>query len=266
MEDKKQLDYKFIAMPTQLTLRLDNNLRIMLMTLIQVSTFEEDKIKKKGQKWDGFFKRSNDELQMETGFKSKNLVIATIDSLYREKLIDVVCAGKSKGDKQKKNRYKVYFDRFIHYEQDSVYDCITDDDLKIKTLDYKSKDYKVSYLDKNDTIVCDKVVVDDGSLSKHYNIDNEENAENKENFENVKNLENQNNNRKKNIKNKLLDNNIKMMIDDFRFISSKDKLNTNLNKIILYINDNEDNLDKEAVESYRNMAFNAAEKQHSKIS
>ena len=203
---------------------------------------------------------------METGFKSNNLVIATIDSLYREKLIDVVCDGKAKGDMEKKNRFKVFFDRFKIYEQDSVYDCITDDDLKIRTVDYKSKDYKVSYLDKNDTIVCDKVVVDDGSLSKHYNINNEENADNIKNFDNVKNLENQNSNKKKYIKNKLLDNNIKMMIDDFRFISSKDKLNTNLNKIILYINDNEKSLDKESVESYKNMAFNAAEKRYSKIS
>lgn len=200
MEDKKKMEYKFIAMPTQLTLRLDNNLRIMLMTLIQVSTFEEDKIKKKAQKWDGFFKRSNKELQMETGFKSNNLVIATIDSLYREKLIDVVCDGKAKGDMEKKNRFKVFFDRFKIYEQDSVYDCITDDDLKIRTVDYKSKDYKVSYLDKNDTIVCDKVVVDDGSLSKHYNINNEENADNIKNFDNVKNLENQNSNKKKYIR------------------------------------------------------------------
>lgn len=273
MEDKKKMEYKFIAMPTQLTLRLDNNLRIMLMTLIQVSTFEEDKFKKKGQKWDGFFKRSNNELQMETRFKSKNLVIATIETLYREKLIDVVCAGKSKGDKQKKNRYKVYFDRFIHYEQDSVYDCITDDDLKIKTVDYKSKDFKVTYLNKEDTIVCDTIIIDDDSSpGKHYNIDNKENTDYLENVDNVKKIENKNNlemnlfNTSNILNNNKVENNIKLMIDDFKILSSKKEIESNLNKIFVYITNNYKNLNADAVESYKTMAFNAADKQNQSIS
>lgn len=273
MEDNKQLNYKFIAMPTQLTLRLDNNLRIMLMTLIQVSTFEQEKSKKKGQKWDGYFKRSNEELKKETGFKSKTLVNATIETLYREKIIDVVCAGKAKGDKQKKNRYKVFIDKFKQYEQDSIYDCLTDVELKINTLDYKSKDFILTYLNKEETIVCDTIIVDDDSSpSEHYNIDNKENTDNLENVDNVKNLENQNNLEMNLFKtsnilnNNKIEDNIKLMIDDFKILSSKKEIESNLNKIFVYITNNYKNLNADAVESYKTMAFNAADKQNQSIS
>lgn len=275
MEDKKQLDYKFIAMPTQLTLRLDNNLRIMLMTLIQVSSYEQDQAKKKGKKWDGYFKRSNKELKDETGY-SKNLINATIETLYREKIIDVICAGKAKGDREKKNRYKVYFDRFKQYQQDSVYDCITDVDLKIETLDYKAKDFKLTYLKDDNTKVCETTFVDDNySPGEHYNIDNienEENVKNEENAENKNNLElnilSSNNNFKKNIlsnDNKLINNQIKMMIDDFRFNSSRKQIDSNLIKINSYIDENLDKINSEDVESYRAMALNAAGKQYENI-
>lgn len=264
MEEKKLLDYKFIAMPTQLTLRLDNKLRIMLMTLIQVSTFEQDKVEKKGQKWDGYFKRSNKELKEETGY-SKNLINATIETLYREKIIDVICAGKAKGDREKKNRYKVYFDRFKQYQQDSVYDCITDCDLKIETLDYKAKDFKLTYLKDDNTKVCETTFVDNNySPSEHYNIDNIDNEDNLENIKNEEKLNNRNN-KENSRRNNILDNNIKIMIDEFKYISSKKKIDSNLNKIILYISNNQENFSSDAVEEYRKMALDAAAKQYIRI-
>ena len=55
------------------------------------------------------------------------------------------------------------------------------------------------------------------------------------------------------------------MIDDFKYISSKNKIDSNLNKIIIYINDNQENCSSDAVESYRNMALNAAAKQYNMI-
>lgn len=261
MEDEKKLCYKFVGMPTFLTLRLDNNLRIMLFTLIQLSSWAEDDAKKNGQEWDGWFFRDNARLQAETRL-SKNLVIATIETLYRENIIDVRCLGKSKGKNQKANYYKVLFERFDSYKNSKIEDLYSNDDLKIETLDYKAKDYKVTYLKDNDTIVCDAVIVDDKlSQSEHY-INNIYNLDNKEN---VNNLDNPNNSKKINksiINNKLIDKNIKIMIDDFRFISSKEKIDSNLNKIIIYINDNQDKLDKEQVESYKSMAVTAAGKQY----
>lgn len=196
-KDEKKLCYKFVGMPTYLSLRLDNNLKVMLFTLIQLSTWAEDEAKRHGQKWDGWFFRDNARLSAESRL-SKNLVIATIETLYREKLIDVRCSGKAKGKSQKANYYKVFFDKFKTFETGNIEDLYSNEDLKIQTLDYKDKNFKVTYLNQESVAVCDTVYLDELSQSEHY-IENKQNTENVKNKEKLENKNNKENNRRNNI-------------------------------------------------------------------
>lgn len=225
-QDNKNIDYQFVAVPLNLFCRLDNNLRSMLFTLIQLQTYYSEE--------DGWFFRSNADLAAQSNL-SENLVRITIDTLYKEGLIDVKSVGKGKGTNSPSNRFKVNWERFKDYEKDDIEKCIKDPRLEIKTPKYKGSHYHPSYLDKNNggskphdktegedkvdcgVMVADTTLVEDEVDSKvnngvtnmvkvEDNIYNINNIDNKDNIKNVYNIENKKN--KENILNNTLNNNI----------------------------------------------------------
>lgn len=128
------IDYNFTAIPTKLMILLDNNCKCMLFTLIQLSTIYAEA--------DGYFYRSNELLQLQSGL-SKNLVLAAIDTLFREGLIDVISVGLGKG--KFTNHIKVNFENFKKYESISFEAILNDPTTRIKTVDYKNH-FTPSYL------------------------------------------------------------------------------------------------------------------------
>lgn len=223
-QDNKNIDYQFVAVPLNLFCRLDNNLRSMLFTLIQLQTYYAES--------DGWFFRSNEDLKAQTNL-SENLVRVTIDTLYREGLIDVQSVGKGKGSNSPSNRYKVHWERFKDYEKDDIEKCIKDPRLIIRTLDYKGSNYRPSYLDKTDDEVTTEKVYIDGEVNSKvddmveslvksedniYNINNKDNIDNKKNIDNkdnIKNIDNTNNIIENNSNNNIkINNKLKDIIHD----------------------------------------------------
>lgn len=129
----QQNDYQFVMIPQQLSSCLDANCGKMLTTLIGLSSLMS--------KEDGWFYRSNKELQLDTRF-SQNLVIATLDTLYQAGIIDVDCIGKSRGHRS--NRIHVNYDSFGVYQQYSFNEIRNNPDLWIETVPYKNH-YSPSY-------------------------------------------------------------------------------------------------------------------------
>lgn len=167
MMEKKT--YQFTQVPTNLFILLDNNCRSMLFTLIQLST--------KYDEGDGWFFRTYADLEEQSNL-STNLVMATIQTLFNEHLIEARPTGYGKG--KKPNYYKVNFDEFVKYEQRSIEDCIKNPDLKIRTANYKGSNFKLNLVREtvNNTV--------NNSVKSENNIDNVDNKENKDNIENVK--------------------------------------------------------------------------------
>lgn len=128
-----QNDYQFVMIPQQLSSCLDANCGKMLTTLIGLSSIMS--------KEDGWFYRSNKDLQLDTRF-SQNLVIATLDTLYQAGIIDVDCIGKGKGHRS--NRIHINFESFKVYQQYSFNDIRNNPDLWIETVSYKNH-YSPSY-------------------------------------------------------------------------------------------------------------------------
>lgn len=75
------------------------------------------------------------------------MVIATIDTLYQNGLIEVWSAGKGKG--KHANYYRLNYEKFKEYEQYSM-DELKNPSLKIQTVkEYNQKGYSPSYLKSN---------------------------------------------------------------------------------------------------------------------
>lgn len=223
---EREIEYQFVAVPLNLFCRLDNNLRSMLFVLIQLQTYYADK--------DGWFFRSNEDLKAQSNL-SENLVRLTIDTLYKEGLIDVESVGKGKGRNTPSNRYKVLCERFKDYEKDDIEMCIKDPKLAIKTPQYKGSHYHPSYLDKKEKEVTTEAVMADAQVDTQvndkvddkvenvvkvedniYNIDNKEIIDNKKNVDNIdnkKNIDNSINNNCNNNINNSIDNNINNYFD-----------------------------------------------------
>lgn len=130
---EQQNDYQFVMIPQQLTSCLDANCGKMLTTLLGLSSLMKNE--------DGWFYRSNKELQLDTRF-SQNLVIATLDTLYQAGIINVDCVGKGKGHRS--NRIHINFESFKVYQQYSFNDIRNNPDLWIETVPYKNH-YSPSY-------------------------------------------------------------------------------------------------------------------------
>ena len=208
MDDKKKFDYQFVAVPLNLFCRLDNNLRSMLFVLIQLQTYYADK--------DGWFFRSNEDLKAQSNL-SENLVRLTIDTLYKEGLIDVESVGKGRGRNTPSNRYKVLWERFKDYEKDDIEMCIKDPRLEIKTPQYKGSHYHPSYLDKKEMEVTTEAVMADAQVDTQVKDkvddkvdDKVENVvkveDNIYNIDNIKNIDNSINNNSDNSINNSIDN------------------------------------------------------------
>lgn len=130
-------DYQFVMIPQQLTSCLDANCGKMLTTLLGLSSIMK--------KEDGWFYRSNKELQLDTRF-SQNLVIATLDTLYQAGIINVDCIGKGRGHRS--NRIHINVESFKVYQQYSFNDIRNNPDLWIETVPYKNH-YSPSYCKDN---------------------------------------------------------------------------------------------------------------------
>ena len=134
--ETSKVGYKFTPMPKQLTHLLDVNLRSMLFTLVDASNYFADK--------DGWFFRTNKLFQLDSAL-SKNLVIATIDTLFQHSLVEVSCSGTGKG--RKPNNYRLNLDSFKFFEQLDMNTELYRPENKIETVKYKGSGYHATYLD-----------------------------------------------------------------------------------------------------------------------
>ena len=175
---KNEHKYKFTAMPVNLTACMDNNCRSMLFTLLQLSSYFENRSKEENEVWDGWFFRSNADLQAQTRL-SENLVRATISTLYRIGIVDVKLDVKSKN--QTPNRFKVNEAAMLTWEKYNIEDCIKNPDYAIMTDKYKEPGWKQSYLVKaSETIPQSQPLLP----QSEDNIDNATNEENTPNTNN----------------------------------------------------------------------------------
>lgn len=133
--ETNKVGYQFIPMPKQLTHLLDVNLRSMLFTLVDASNHFADE--------DGWFFRANELFQLDSAL-SKNLVIATVDTLFQYSLVEVSCSGTGKG--RKPNNYRLNLDSFKFFEQLDM-NNIHRPDNRIKTVKYDGSGYHATYLD-----------------------------------------------------------------------------------------------------------------------
>lgn len=148
--DKQNIEigYQFTAIPTNLFLCCDNNVRSMLSTLVQLSSYYANN--------DGWFFRTNEDLRAESQL-SENLVRATLSTLYDIGIVDIKTVGKGKS--KTPNRFRLNIDKFKNWEEYSLENCIKHPDLRIETDNYKSKGWQPSYLQelkvKTDSSVVD---------------------------------------------------------------------------------------------------------------
>ena len=157
---------------------MDNNCRSMLFTLLQLSSYFENRSKEENEVWDGWFFRSNADLQAQTRL-SENLVRATISTLYRIGIVDVKLDVKSKN--QTPNRFKVNEAAMLTWEKYNIEDCIKNPDYAIMTDKYKEPGWKPSYLDTSAKAT---------PQSQQFLPQSEDNIENAANEENTPNTNN----------------------------------------------------------------------------
>lgn len=135
--NNRNINYSFIAVPTNLFFALDNNLRNALVVLLQLSSVFADQ--------NGFFFRTNEDLQADLKM-GKNLTIAVLESLYQYELLQVKSVGFTKKNSKKQvNFYRVNVEKFKDYEQYHVYTITKNEELHLETVDYKAKGFKVTY-------------------------------------------------------------------------------------------------------------------------
>lgn len=173
-EDK--IGYQFTAVPTNLYQCCDINVRSMLFTLVQLSSYYAD--------CNGWFFRTNDDLRVQAKL-SENLVRATLSTLYRIGVVDIKTVGKGKS--KTPNYFKLNFDKFLHWEDYNIEDCYKHPDFEIETDNYKDKGWQPSYLEKlefgtdNNTaeVTASLPTPLPTSLQSEDNIENTDNKENK---------------------------------------------------------------------------------------
>lgn len=167
---KKNIDYQFTAIPTNLMACMDLNCRSMLFTLIQLSSYYA--------KEDGWFFRTNEDLRAESQL-SENLVRATLSTLYSIGIVDVKTVGKGKS--KTPNQFRLNTSKFMDWDKYSIEDCIKHPDVRIETDTYKAKGWQPSYIKQLDKIESSTIEVPISSptfsQSEDYieNIDKENN-------------------------------------------------------------------------------------------
>jgi hypothetical protein len=132
------LNYNFIAVPTQLFILLDYRIKLVLVSLIQVSTALANS--------NGWFYYSLDDLKKVCGLKSDKTVRACIETLYRLGIVKVQSRTfENNIGKRTANYYSLNFEEIAKYNEYSVYECLNIPELQIPMLDYTSSDYKTTY-------------------------------------------------------------------------------------------------------------------------
>ncbi|MCR5463194.1 MAG: hypothetical protein K6F06_01465 [Bacteroidales bacterium] len=112
---------------------MDNNCRSTLFSLLQLSSYYENK----NEAFDGWFYRTNALLEQETNL-SKNVLSGALDSLYRAGIIDIIPQAKGKGKVQGARKYKVNYETFLKYQSIPFEECsCSHPDFGIVTSDYK---------------------------------------------------------------------------------------------------------------------------------
>lgn len=132
----QQIDYQYAPIPKKLMYCLDRNCRSLLFALVDLADYFKS----------NRFYRSNEDLQKDAEL-SKNLVIATLDTLYQNGLVDVECVGKGVGRQTNIITLNTY--KFKEWEKYTFEEVRKLPELKIKTVKYKGSGYKASYLNKN---------------------------------------------------------------------------------------------------------------------
>lgn len=169
-EDK--IGYQFTAVPTNLYQCCDINVRSMLSTLVQLSSYYADR--------DGWFFRTNDDLRAQAKL-SENLVRATLSTLYNIGAVDIRSVGKGKS--KTPNQFKLNFDKFLEWESCDIEDCYKHPDFEIETDNYKANGWQPSYLKSLDVWnVTDAVEIPTSQPTPSQSEDNINNIENKNNI------------------------------------------------------------------------------------
>lgn len=161
-EDK--IGYQFTAIPTNPYNCCDNNVRSMLFTLIQLSSYYADE--------EGWFFRTNEDLRAQSKL-SENLVRATLSTLYKSGIIEIRSVGKGKS--KTPNRFKVNFNEFLKWEEHSIDDCYKHPDFEITTDNYKAKGWQPSYLNELKVVLPTSILTPQQSEDYIGNKDNKEN-------------------------------------------------------------------------------------------
>lgn len=175
---QNEIPYQFTALPINLTACMDNNCRSMLFTLLQLSTYFENRRKEENKKWDGWFFRSNADLQAESRLSDK-VVRAVISTFYRIGILEVNSVGQSRGIFP--NYFRLNTSRFVEWEKMRLEDCVKNPNYSVKTDNYKQKGWKPSYVSTSNSTNEETSHAPESSPSPH-NIDNIANEENIDNI------------------------------------------------------------------------------------
>lgn len=137
LSHSRNINYNFIAVPTNLFFSLDGNLRNGLTVLLQLQSVFGDA--------DGYFFRTNEDLQSDFRM-GKNLTIAVLESLYQYGLLQVKSVGfTKKNGKRSVNFFRVNVERFKDFEKFNIYTITNNEELHLDTVNYKANDFKVTY-------------------------------------------------------------------------------------------------------------------------
>lgn len=179
----RKTEYQFTAVPTQLFLCMDNNCRSTLFSIIQLSTYYENK---SGAPFDGWFFRSNALLEEETNL-SKNVLNGALDALYQAGIVDIIPQAKGKGKAQGARKYKVNYETFLKYQEIPFEECsCSHPDFGIVTLNYKNgtpsfqqrqhleKNPKCGKSDNNIDIIDNTEIIDNRDKIEKIDIKNKE--------------------------------------------------------------------------------------------
>ena len=136
--ETKNINYSFIAVPTQLFILLDYRLKLVLTSLVQVSTALANS--------NGWFYYSKEDLKKLCGIKNDKTIIACVETLYRLGIVKVQSRTfENNIGKRTANYYSLNTEEIAKYNEYSVYECLNIPELQIPMLDYTSSDYKTTY-------------------------------------------------------------------------------------------------------------------------
>lgn len=146
LNNSKNVNYNFIAVPTQLFILLDYRLKLVLTSLIQVSSALANS--------QGWFFYSLDDLKKICSLKSDKTIRASIETLYRLNILQVkTMTFQNNIGKRTANYYRINFNEIEKYNEYSVYECLNIPELQIAMLDYTSSDYKTTYTAQTETTI-----------------------------------------------------------------------------------------------------------------